>query len=63
MRWRELVREDLEEWESIVDRVAKAEEREKVELCCRLVGGGMMMSRVEQRRELYSRGFTVEIVL
>lgn len=39
-----------------MDRVAKAEEREKVELCCRLVSGGMMMSKVEQGRELYSRG-------
>ena len=47
MRGRELVSEVLEDWESIVNRVAKAEVGEKVVVCGGQLGGGMI--RLRQR--------------
>ena len=57
MRGRELVSEVLEDWESIVNRVTKAEVGEKEVVC----GGDVrwwdneIKAKIEQRRELYKR--------
>ena len=57
MRGRELVSEVLEDWESIVNRVAKAEVGEKVVVCGRVARwwDDEIKARIEQRRELYKR--------
>ena len=57
MRGRELVSEVLEDWESIVNRVAKAEVGEKVVVCGRAARwwDNEIKAKIEQRRELYKR--------
>ena len=57
MRGRELVREVLEDWESIVNRVAKAEVGEKVVVCGRVVRwwDNEIKAKIEQRRGLYKK--------
>ena len=57
MRGRELVSEVLEDWESIVNRVAKVEVGEKVVVCGRAARwwDDEIKARIEQRRELYKR--------
>ena len=57
MRGRELVSEVLEDWESIVNRVAKAEVGEKVVVCGRAAKwwDDEIKAKIEQRRELYKR--------
>ena len=57
MRGRELVSEVLEDWESIVNRVAKAEVGEKVVVCGRAARwwDDEIKAKIEQRRELYKR--------
>ena len=57
MRGRELVSEVLEDWESIVNRVAKAEVEEKVVVCGRAARwwDDEIKAKIEQRRELYKR--------
>ena len=57
MRGRELVSEVLEGWESIVNKVAKAEVGEKVVVCGRAGRwwDDEIKARIEQRRELYKR--------
>ena len=57
LRGRELVSEVLEECESIVNRVTKAEVQEKVVVCGRAVRlwDNEIQAMVEQRRELYKR--------
>ena len=56
-RGRELVSEVLEDWESIVNRVAKAEVGEKVVVCGRAARwwDDEIKAKIEQRRELYKR--------
>ena len=57
MRGRELVSEVLEDWESMVNRVAKAEVGEKVIVCGRAARwwDDEIKAKIEQRRELYKR--------
>ena len=57
MRGRELVSEVLEDWESIVNKVAKAEVGEKVVVCGRAARwwDDEIKAKIEQRRELYKR--------
>ena len=58
MRGRELVSEVIEDWESIVNRVAKAEVGEKVVVCGRAARwwDDEIKAKIEQRiRELYKR--------
>ena len=57
MRGRELVRVVLEDWESIVNRVAKAEVGEKVIVCGRTARwcDNEIKAKIERRRELYKR--------
>ena len=56
MRGRELVSEVLEDWESIVNRVAKAEVGQ-VLVCGRAARwwDNEIKAKIEQRRELYKR--------
>ena len=56
MRGRKLVSEILEDWESIANRVAKAEVGEAV-VCGRAVRWWYdeIKAKIEQRRELYKR--------
>ena len=56
-RGRELVSEVLEDWESIVNRVAKAEVGEKVVVCGRAARWweDEIKAKIEQRREFYKR--------
>ena len=55
MRGRELVSEVLKDWESTLNRVAKAEVEEKVVVCGRAVRwwNDAIKAKIEQRRELY----------
>ena len=57
MKGRELVSEVLEDWESIVNRVAKAEVGEKVVVCGRAARwwDDEIKAKIEQRRKLYKR--------
>ena len=57
MRGRELVSGVLEDWESIVNRAAKAEVQEKVVVCGRAARwwDDEIKAKIEQRRELYKR--------
>ena len=57
MRRRELASEVLEYWESIVNRMAKAEVGQKVVVCGRAARwwDNEIKAKIEQRRELYKR--------
>ena len=57
MRGRELVSEVLEDWERIVNRVAKAEVGEKVVVCGRAARwwDNEIKAKIKQRRELNKR--------
>ena len=57
MRGRELVSKVLEDWESIVNRVAKAEVGEQVVVCGRgaRLSDDEITAQIQQRRESYKR--------